>query len=814
MNLCGSHGAAGTAGRVCALLVCACVLTTLPAVAQSRSITGVVRDPQRAVVVGAQVDLVAPPAAPVTTATDGEGRYRFGGLVPGRYVVEVRARGFQMVRGEVSVATGQDSERDVVLELAGAAESVTVTASGGVARGYRVDAIGSLGPLGATTVLDTPNTISVLPSELMQNAQVKNFKEASKFLPLVQFQEMQGSEVLRPATRGMQGSNMQNARMDGMGIVVTGANSIETLQQIEVLNGLGGALYGPANPSGMFNFVPKRPTVQPLRQVTLGYDNHAIGTIHADVGGRAGRNRIFGYRANALFGGGDAFVKGSHLERRMTSVAGDVQPFTGTTIEGFFSYYNAEQRGFPGWFTYGRPNNRAPFILLPADAPDPARQGYGQSSAGLDLTSRIVQARVRQTLNANWHLTAGVLRQWTDRDISTQVNALTSSAGAYTSSLAVGFAPQFGVTSDLAHLNGRLDTGSIRHDVAIGTSGYTFNTFSDVTNPPAASVLLGTASIAEPVVFALPPAGIPTHDNIFKSSAVRQQGFNASDTVTFDEHWSVRATASQDWIWTDNYNNAGVRTGGYSANGISPLGSVMYKPAVNMTLYATYGSSLQQGDLAPGTAANAGQSLEPYRSRQTEVGYKIAVKQVTLSTAVFRINRPFAVTDVADNVFKIAGDQINTGLEAMLSGRVAERVIVSAGFTVIDTTVSDTGNPATEGRHFVGVPKLRSNMLVEYQVPVGTATFLSVNWQSVGRRPIDDINSSWTPAYNVVDLGTRYGLRVLGQAMTLRVGVNNLTDVHYWSTLGPGNITGTNVGSYTAHLGSPRTVAASMTVAF
>ncbi len=80
---------------------------------------------------------------------------------------------------------------------------------------------------------------------------------------------MQGSEILRPETRGMQGSNMQNTRMDGMGIVVTGANSMETLQQIEVLNGLGGALYGPANPSGMFNFVPKRPTEQPLRRATV-----------------------------------------------------------------------------------------------------------------------------------------------------------------------------------------------------------------------------------------------------------------------------------------------------------------------------------------------------------------------------------------------------------------------------------------------------------------------------------------------------------------------------------------------------------------
>ena len=52
---------------------------------------------------------------------------------------------------------------------------------------------------------------------------------------------------------------MQNARMDGMGIVVTGANSMESLQQIEVLNGIGAAIYGPANPSGMFNFVPLLP---------------------------------------------------------------------------------------------------------------------------------------------------------------------------------------------------------------------------------------------------------------------------------------------------------------------------------------------------------------------------------------------------------------------------------------------------------------------------------------------------------------------------------------------------------------------------
>ncbi|MEO8257779.1 MAG: TonB-dependent receptor [Acidobacteriota bacterium] len=792
------------------------LLLARPALAQPLGISGVVRDPQQAVVPGAQVLLTNPrTAARTSTVTDGQGRFIFMNLAPDSYVAEVHARGFQVMTSQaITLIGGGSATRDFVLVLAGAAESVTVTAAGGVGRGYRVDTVSSLGPLGSAPLLDTPYTVSILPSELMTNGQVKNFKEASKFLPLVEFQEMQGSEILRPETRGIQGSNMQNTRMDGMGIIVTGANSIETLQQIEVLNGLGGALYGPANPSGMFNFVPKRPTEQPFRQATISYDGRSMATVHADVGGRLGSGRKFGYRANVLFGDGETIVTGSNLKRGLASLAADARPFAHTTVEGFFSYYNVVQRGFPGWFTYGRANNRTTFIELPEDAPDPARQGYGQSDAGLDLTSRIGQLRVRHDINDTWRLSVGVLSQRTDRDISTQVNALTSSTGNYNASLATGFAPRFGVLSDLGYLNGRFKTGSISHAVAFGSAGYSFTSYSDVTNPGAPSVLLGPASIENPVVFGLPAAGIPRHDNLFVSSVIHQQGFSVADTITLDEHWSFRVTASQDWIWTDNHNNAGVRTGGYRANGISPLESVMYKPLANMTIYGTYGSSLQQGDIAAGTTANPGQALPPYRSDQAEVGYKLVLPKAAFSTAVFRLNRPFANTDPVDNVFKISGDQVNYGVEATLSGRVAERLVVAGGLTVLDTNVTRTGNATTDNKAFVGIPRFKSSLLTEYQLPAGRATFVSVNWQSVGRRPIDDINSTYTPAYNVVDLGGRYARTVMNRVVTWRIGVNNVTDVHYWSTLGPGNITGTNVGSYTAHLGSPRTVAASMEVAF
>jgi iron complex outermembrane receptor protein len=240
----------------------------------------------------------------------------------------------------------------------------------------------------------------------------------------------------------------------------------------------------------------------------------------------------------------------------------------------------------------------------------------------------------------------------------------------------------------------------------------------------------------------------------------------------------------------------------------------MYKPAPNKTAYVSYGSSLQQGDVAPTTVVNSGQALPPYRSRQAEAGYKMTRRRVDFSSAVFWLERPFANTDPADNVFKVSGDQVNYGVEATLSGRLAERLTVYGGATVLDTNVTKTGNPATDNKRFVGIPNYKSSLLTEYRMPVGAGTFASVTWQLLGRRAIDDINSAWTPAYNVVDLGVRYSHRLLHQAVTWKAGVNNVGDVHYWSTLGPGNITGTNVGSYTAHLGAPRTVAISMDLVF
>ncbi|HEX4278490.1 MAG TPA: TonB-dependent receptor, partial [Bryobacteraceae bacterium] len=717
-----------------------------------------------------------------------------------------------------------------------------------------------------TPILDLPYSVNVISRQLIDDTQSRNFKEVAKYLPLVSFQEMQGPEVLRPETRGMQGSNMQNDRKDGMGIAVTTPSALEEYEQIEEINGLGGPLYGPANPSGMFNFVTKRPTEQRLGEVELGYEGASIGTIHTDLGGRVGKNKMFGYRTNLLLADGEGYVDHSELRRQLAAVAGDVRVTNRTTIEGNYSYYNLFQHGYPGWFAYApttvplsTPGSKS--ILLPADAPDPTREGYGQSFSGVDLTSQIGEVRVRHSFSDNWNVSVAALNQLSDRNINTSVNQLIDNNGNYKSYTANGFqptlAPRFHVDSDLAYLTGPFNTGSVRHDIVIGSTGYRFATYTPVTGPtsgPVKAVLCTSntpqgicqANIADPLVFVVPVSGLYSYagtnptNGIYGSSIIRQQGFSFGDTITLTPKWLIRLAASQDWTWTDSYSDSSA-TGylkkftpsGYSNQGVSPSASVMFKPRSDMTIYATFADSIQAPDVASASSGsifitNASQPVPAYRSKEGEIGYKVRLRRINFATSLFRVERPFAnyIVNVVDPVcgtqsgtvncqtFRITGNQVNYGVETTLSGRIFESLMVTGGLSVLNPKLTNTGIAVTNDRNFVGIADYKSNILAEYHLPVLVGAFLNFDWQYVGRRAIDDINSAYTPQFNTFDIGARYTAKLFGKLTTWRVTANNVTNVHYWSTIGPGSITGQSTGSYLGHLGEPRLITASMRFEF
>jgi iron complex outermembrane receptor protein len=291
---------------------------------------------------------------------------------------------------------------------------------------------------------------------------------------------------------------------------------------------------------------------------------------------------------------------------------------------------------------------------------------------------------------------------------------------------------------------------------------------------------------------------------------------------------------------------------------------VIYKPAPNQTAYVTWADSIQAPDTAPANStgiivANASQPLSPYRSTETEMGYKVVSRRMNFMTDVFRIRRPFAdveetsttagyncggtplpAGDICEND-QIIGQQINFGAEAMLSGNVTRSLRVIGGITALNPKLTHTfvllpaGNqyvsatckdPAgvaasalvcptyvTNNRNLVGIPDYKSNILAEYHLPALSTAFFTFDWQHVDRRPADDMNSYYVPQYNTFDLGGRYSARVFGKLATWLITFNNVTNTHYWSTLGPGSITGQSSADL-AHLGEPRLITASMRYEF
>ena len=113
-------------------------------------------------------------------------------------------------------------------------------------------------------------------------------------------------------------------------------------------------------------------------------------------------------------------------------------------------------------------------------------RGFGQSFSGVDLKSQIGELRLKHEFSPDWHLVVGALNQVSDRNINTAVNQFIDNGGNYRTYLANSFsslAPRFHVVSDSAYLDGRFNTGRIRHDVVIGTTGYRFASYSPVTGP-------------------------------------------------------------------------------------------------------------------------------------------------------------------------------------------------------------------------------------------------------------------------------------------------------------------------------------------
>lgn len=661
----------------------------------------------------------------------------------------------------------------------------------------------AVGPLGERDLVDSPYALSVVPAELFNNQQRKSVPDALRYLPTVQ------ADAGRPALRGIQGSVIENSRLDGFNVVSTTDYPLEMFDRIEVLNSVAGSLYGPSNAAGTFNFVQKRAGRDMAQRFTVGVTGRGALLGHADVATALNADGSVRLRANVLQDIGEAYVDDSHLRRSLGAFALDADLAPGTRLYLNASRYQFAQRGLPGVFS------AAAGVRFPQPL-DPERAGYGQSYAGNRNQTDTASARLEHDLGAGWTLNAGLLRQIADRQFTVVTNTVTNAAGAYTTSGVNSGASRFTVTSNLIQLRGKMVTGELNHEFVVANTGYDWSNFNPIGAVGAAgSITLGSASLSAPAFYRQPV--YPDYGNRYRTALQRAQSLILADTIRWGERWQFMLSTAYSKLSADTFNNTGATTRSSTDSGFSPGASVLYKTSATSSVYASYADTLQPGDVSPATDPVSPNQPQPaYRSKQIEFGYKTRLSGIDWSAAVFQIERPFAYADPTflvggRPVFRTVGQQVNRGLELSAVGSVTRELTVFGGVALLDPTIRKSVNPASEGQRIVGLPPLSVSVSGDLRIPAVQGLSLNARVIAIGRRPADNANTDAVAGYATTDLGLRWDQNLLGRTTTFRLSVNNVADKRFWTNVVPGGLGGySGSGTTTANVGAPRSLQASL----
>ena len=220
---------------------------------------GVVVDEQGAMIAGAEVMLKRfPDGAEGTTAgraqvlSNGAGEWKIF-VRPGRYAATVTHAGFAPLEQAVEFPANGAREMRLVLRATGASTTVDVEAEG-----YKAEEASSASRV-PMHVLDTPQQVQVLTSDLLQARGVKSMKEAVEVVPAVGLQLGEG----RRDNFFIRGFNaVDDMYLDGVRDDAQYYRDLSNTERIEVVEGPAAVLYGRGSSGGLINRVTKKPQME------------------------------------------------------------------------------------------------------------------------------------------------------------------------------------------------------------------------------------------------------------------------------------------------------------------------------------------------------------------------------------------------------------------------------------------------------------------------------------------------------------------------------------------------------------------------
>lgn len=211
----------------------------------AQSVAGTVLDPSGAVVPGISISLTCGGVTRTAiTGTDGQ----FGiVLPPGRYQLGINAKGFSPLSQELPVEEGVDtSHLNFHLKVAQRSTTVNVTARPGYLASQS-----TTGTKTDTPLIETPQSISVVTRQQMDDQQPQNLNQALRYTPGIVPESSGVSTDFWSGTSLLLRGFIPETYQDGLEDDTGGNDLLDSYfyQSVNVLAGPASVLYGQASPA-------------------------------------------------------------------------------------------------------------------------------------------------------------------------------------------------------------------------------------------------------------------------------------------------------------------------------------------------------------------------------------------------------------------------------------------------------------------------------------------------------------------------------------------------------------------------------------
>lgn len=689
----------------------------------------------------------------------------------------------------------------------------TVTVNGASGNAWRARTASVAGYDNAS-LHDTPASITVVTRAQLDDQQAKRLSDVVRNDASVNKDYAPVGYYEGFSIRGFALDPASAYRLDGLTLSGEQQVALENKERVEILKGLAGIDSGVISPGGVVNYVSKRP--ENVASVTAGVDSRGSTSAAVDLGRRFGPDDQFGLRVNAAKENMHSYIDGTNGRRTFGSIAADwnIDPRASLQLNAEFQQWI--QRSASGYQLLGG-------TVVPSAVSSSKLLGAQSWAKPVTTDALNINGRFDYAFNDNWraYVAAGRSRTMIDDNVAFAYGCY------YVSSCGAGGTSPYFFSSNGDYdvydyrspgeyrrndemrvaVDGKFTTGPLRHDVLFGTSAL----HRVVHLSDAVYDYVGSENIYGDDVDFAPSPNSPSVS--YPQLDAWQYSLFATDRVSLGEHWEVlaggRAVFLRQKAWT---SQDGPETG-TDKSALLPQIALVYKPVAPLSLYASYSKDLSLGDQAPVRASNAYAFLPPVESHQYEIGAKYDwANRLSLTAAVFSISKPFQYAEPdaseAGYTFVQRGTERHDGIELSASGRVTERVSVTASVAAIRARAYDSGTPAYEGHQVINVPALRAALNADWSVP-GLAGFdLLGGIEYSSSRNANEEGTARVPGWIVFNAGARYTTKLAGHRTVVRLWVDNLFNRYYWSDAGE------QQGDAYLFLGAPRTARLSVTYDF